>query len=718
MSYIGLTRVAASSVPTPEAGKERLFIDVADGLVKKKLSDGTLVTVEQTGSTPPAENVSFTPSGDLTSTNVQAAIQELDAEKTPIGHVGSTGAAHGNATTSASGFMSPTDKAKLDGVQAGATQNDTDANLKNRANHTGSQAASTISDFTSAADARVNAGITAHKAESDPHSQYATDLDVANAQAAATSAAQATSLQKSANLSDLTNVTSARSVLGIGNVDNTSDANKPVSTAQAAADAATLASAQSYADAKVAAVVNSAPEALDTLKELADALNSDPNFATTTATALGNRLRVDTNAQGLNSTQKANAKTNLDLQNVDNTSDANKPVSTAQAAAINAKLTNPLTTDGDILFQDGGVASRLPVGPEEYLLRVVGGKPTWAVENLAQDFGGADLNLSLSGLLTLSGPAYYDTLTLVPGGRLVTNGYPVYCKTLDISVADVGAIRWNGNNGTSTSTQAGQGGGAALTSAMLGGSGAGSAGTTGTATAGAQPTAPAGLSPSNGGGGGLGGTGGVGTGGAAGAARTGGNAAGFVVFDRFEQAFLRGATVITGGAGGAGGSSGGGDGTNLGRGGGGGGSGAGMLAIYAAKIITSASTPSGVIQAIGGIGGNGATATTGNGVGGGAGAGGGGGGYVYLAYLERQGPAVVDLIDCSGGNGGNGGNGFGTGGAGASGGTGGNGGRIRVYNAKNANSIFAVGAAGSAGGAAVGLTGGIGGQGGACKITL
>jgi hypothetical protein len=42
-----------------------------------------------------------------------------------------------------------------------------------------------------------------------------------------------------------------KSDVGLSNVDNTSDANKPVSTAQAAADAATLASAKSYADGLV-----------------------------------------------------------------------------------------------------------------------------------------------------------------------------------------------------------------------------------------------------------------------------------------------------------------------------------------------------------------------------------------------------------------------------------------------------------------------------------
>lgn len=63
--------------------------------------------------------------------------------------------------------------------------------------------------------------------------------------------------------------------------------------------------------AAVAGLVNSAPAALDTLKELSDALGGDASFATTTATALGNRVRHDVNNQGLNGTQQGNARTNI-----------------------------------------------------------------------------------------------------------------------------------------------------------------------------------------------------------------------------------------------------------------------------------------------------------------------------------------------------------------------------------------------------------------------
>lgn len=135
----------------------------------------------------------------------------------------------------------------------------------------------------------------------------------------------------------------------------------------------------------VASVVGSSPATLDTLAELGDALGDDPNFATTMTTALGNRVRYDA-AQTLTGPQQAQARANIaagtsnvvvgtsagqaadavattnalalkapianptftgtvsgiskvmvGLGNVDNTSDVNKPISTATQTALNAK---------------------------------------------------------------------------------------------------------------------------------------------------------------------------------------------------------------------------------------------------------------------------------------------------------------------------------------------------------------------------------------------
>lgn len=51
------------------------------------------------------------------------------------------------ATPSVSGLMVSTDKSKLDNIAAGATANSTDAQLRDRSTHTGTQAAATISNF-------------------------------------------------------------------------------------------------------------------------------------------------------------------------------------------------------------------------------------------------------------------------------------------------------------------------------------------------------------------------------------------------------------------------------------------------------------------------------------------------------------------------------------------------------------------------------------------
>lgn len=57
-----------------------------------------------------------------------------------------------------------------------------------------------------------------------------------------------------------------------------------------------------------------ASEALDTFAELAAAMNNDPTFAATIATALGNRVRFD-EAQMLTTAQKLQACTNLGVGN-------------------------------------------------------------------------------------------------------------------------------------------------------------------------------------------------------------------------------------------------------------------------------------------------------------------------------------------------------------------------------------------------------------------
>lgn len=119
-----------------------------------------------------------------------------------------------------------------------------------------------------------------------------------------------------------------KTMVGLSNVDNTSDANKPVSTAtQTALDAkASLASpaftgiptaptaaantnttqiaTTQYVQTEINDLLNGAPAALDTLNELAAALNNDASYASTITTALASKASisyVDSSIAGLSS---------------------------------------------------------------------------------------------------------------------------------------------------------------------------------------------------------------------------------------------------------------------------------------------------------------------------------------------------------------------------------------------------------------------------------
>jgi len=104
----------------------------------------------------------------------------------------------------------------------------------------------------------------------------------------------------------------------------------------------------------VSNLVNSAPSTLDTLNELATALGNDANFSTTITTALGNKLDSSTATSTyapiasptFTGTVGGVTKSMVGLGNVDNTTDANKPVSTATQTALDLKanLASPTFT--------------------------------------------------------------------------------------------------------------------------------------------------------------------------------------------------------------------------------------------------------------------------------------------------------------------------------------------------------------------------------------
>jgi len=135
------------------------------------------------------------------------------------------------------------------------------------------------------------------------------------------------------NASDLSNHVSdtsnphnvTKSQVGLGNADNTSDADKPVSTLQQAA-----------INNAINNLIDGAPATLDTLNELAAAIADDENFSTTITTLISNHISDTTNPHSV-------TKSQVGLGNADNTSDSDKPVSTAQQTALDLKydVSNP-----------------------------------------------------------------------------------------------------------------------------------------------------------------------------------------------------------------------------------------------------------------------------------------------------------------------------------------------------------------------------------------
>lgn len=110
---------------------------------------------------------------------------------------------------------------------------------------------------------------------------------------------------------------------------------------------------QEYVNTAVSNVVASAPAALDTLNELAAALGDDANFSTTMSTALGNRLRVDTASQGLTSTQKSNARTNLGLGTLATLGTVNAATITDNSVGAAELNVSGNGSSGQVLTSDG-----------------------------------------------------------------------------------------------------------------------------------------------------------------------------------------------------------------------------------------------------------------------------------------------------------------------------------------------------------------------------
>ena len=200
------------------------------------------------------------------------------------------------ATTAANGLMSKTDKSKLDGIAAGA----------NNYVHP-----------TTAGNLHIPAGGSAGqilKWSAAGTAVWGTDKDTTYTAATTT----ADGLMSSADKTKLDGIAAgannyvhpdSATVRHVTDAEKaTWNAKETTTGAQAKATQA-LTDAKAYADTKVASIVDTAPEALNTLKELATALGDDPNFSTTVMTEIGKKVDKVT-GKGLSTNDYTTAEKN------------------------------------------------------------------------------------------------------------------------------------------------------------------------------------------------------------------------------------------------------------------------------------------------------------------------------------------------------------------------------------------------------------------------
>lgn len=283
---------------------------------------------------PAGDNISGVPGGDALTTNplsqfaatTSAQLRGVISDETGGGALVFsdspvlTGAIVNNVTiTSPGATLSVPSSATVSGTNTGDQTNITGnaATVTTNANLTGP--ITSVGNATAIADPGLSAlsGLTS-AADKVP---YFTGLGTAST-ADFTAAGRA--------LVDDANAAAQRSTLGLGSVDNTSDASKPISTAtQTALDL------KQNLDSELTAIAG-----------LTSAADKVPYF-----TGSGTASVADFSSAGRALVDDANAaaqRTTLGLGNVDNTSDLNKPISTATQAVLNTVATtaNPMIVIG------------------------------------------------------------------------------------------------------------------------------------------------------------------------------------------------------------------------------------------------------------------------------------------------------------------------------------------------------------------------------------
>jgi hypothetical protein len=195
---------------------------------------------------------------------------------------------------------------------------------------------------------------------------------------------------------------------------------------------ATKTYADNAATSAVAAAIDSAPSTLNTLNELAAAINDDASFASTVTTALGTKAPKE--SPTFTGTVSGITKSMVGLSNVDNTTDADKPISTATQTALDAKLAS--ATASTTYETISNVALKAPINSPTFTGTVSGITKSMvglgSVDNTSDTAKPVSTaqQTALDLKANLSGPTFTGTVTL-PSTTSIGNASATEIEYLD-----------------------------------------------------------------------------------------------------------------------------------------------------------------------------------------------------------------------------------------------------------------------------------------------
>lgn len=120
----------------------------------------------------------------------------------------------------------------------------------------------------------------------------------------------------------------------------------PTAPTAAASSNSTQLATTAFVKAAVNAVIDAAPGALDTLKELADALDNDPNFATTITSLIGGKANKETTLDGYGITDAARASDLLFIGGVSGSGRGVKLSATGLSSVVSVAFDELVVSDG------------------------------------------------------------------------------------------------------------------------------------------------------------------------------------------------------------------------------------------------------------------------------------------------------------------------------------------------------------------------------------